>query len=364
MTEESASASAAVTLNPSPEDTVSRVAFNSSGDTVLASTWAGTVSLHGTTTGALQTEAKRHTCALLDAAWDPTGPQLYATALDGSVLTASIHDAGVAPWRTIGSHTAAARSLVSGLGPTSAFILTGGWDSVIRAWDPRVPSDAECSSAAVFEVNAGGKIFGAARCGPNCAIVITSERRVLVLDVRKPGISDAKNKHTTQSFLHDRAPPTLAHQLRGISATEDGSQYVVGSTEGRVAVEWLEKSDKESYSFRCHRVDGLAFPVNCIAHNSRYGSFATGGGDGHVAFWDGEARKRIAQYPRYPTSIASIDFDSTSRRLAVAVSYTFEEGEKDHPPDDVHVLAVEDLHIVTKVAKQRESVQPSDATPR
>lgn len=350
MASESTSTAAAVTLHPSPEDGVSRVAFNPAGDIILASTWAGAVSLHGITTGALRTEAKRHSCALLDAAWGCTGTDLYAAALDGSVLAASMHDGSITPWRTIGNHNGAVRSIVPALGPTSALVLTGGWDGVIRTWDPRVKAGTGSSSAAVFNVSARGKVFGAARCGPNCAIIISSERRVLVLDVRKP-----------QTFLHYRAPPTLAYQLRGISATEDGSRYVVGSTEGRVAVEWLDASGRESYSFRCHRVDGLAFPVNCISHNGRYESFATGGADGHVAFWDGGARKRIAQYPRYPTSIGSIDFSPDSRQLAVAVTYTFEEGEKDHPPDDIHVLVVDDSHIMTKEFKQRQSVGDSDA---
>lgn len=126
-----------------------------------------------------------------------------------------------------------------------------------------------------------------------------------------------------------------------------------GGTEGRVAVDWLQDADRDAFSFRCHRLDGLAFPVNCIAHNTRFGSFATGGGDGHVSFWDGQARKRIAQLTRYPTSIASIDFSDDSSRIAVAVSYTFEEGEKDHPPDEVHIRDLDDTFIATKESKEQ-----------
>lgn len=347
----------AVTLHPSPDDAVSRVAFDENGDNVLSATWAGSVSIHATTTGALLTEAKKYKSAFLDAGWEGKS-QIYGASLDGSVLSASIHDAVVSPWETIGVHSAAVRALVPAVGSNSPLLLTGSWDSTLRAWDTRVSTNKRGAAAAgssstttpgVINVNTQGKVFGAARCGPNCAIAITSQKRVLVLDIRNPS-----------SFLHDRAPPTLAYQLRGISASGDGSQYVVGSTEGRVAVEWLA-SDKESFSFRCHRVDGLIFPVNCITHNRRYESFATGGADGHVAFWDGEARKRIAQYPRYPTSIASIDFDVESRRLAVAVSYTFEEGEKDHPPDDVHILPVSDAHIAPKHSRGSDA-DVDDAT--
>ena len=38
------------------------------------------------------------------------------------------------------------------------------------------------------------------------------------------------------------------------------------------------------------------------------GTFATGGCDGVVNIWDGENKKRLSQFPAYPTSIASLAF--------------------------------------------------------
>lgn len=332
-----------VVVDPAPVDAVTRVAFSPDSSNLLVSTWAGTLSLHVPHTGNLRAEAKPYSAALLDAAWSPNSPTIYAASVDGTLLSATLSEAAVDAWRVVGTHAAAVRAVVPAVGPDAHLMLSASWDSRIRAWDPRVadaPPDGAAPSA-VATIDAGGKVYGGSRCGPHCAIFITSQRRVRVVDVRN-----------TSSFLHDRVPPTLAYQLRGISATDDGLQYVVGGTEGRVAVEWLDESAKDSFSFRCHRVDGLAFPVNCVAHNNLYGSFATGGGDGHVSFWDGEARKRIAQYSRYPTSVASIAFDKSSTRLAIAVSYTFEEGEKDHPPDEVHVRRVDDAHIITKRGKE------------
>lgn len=337
-----------VSLDPAPPDAVSRVSFNETGESVLISTWAGTLSVHASDTGLLKHEAPKVSRSFLDASWSgPSGTTIAAACLDGRVLLTSPVESGLSAWRELGKHDDAARCILS-LGDVLA---TGGWDSSLRLWDERVDNPQTA------RVDAGGKVYAAARCGDNALVFATSARRVRVLDIRK-----------TESFVHDKVPPTLQYQLRGLSASADGRQYVVGSTEGRVAVDWLEGKG-EPFSFKCHRMDGLAFPVNAIAHNAKYGSFATGGGDGHVSFWDGDAKKRIAQYPRYPTSVASLDFDCKSERIVVAVSYTFEEGEKDHPPDEVHIRKVDDAHIATrsaqgnKIGEQEAFPEPATSKP-
>lgn len=60
-----------------------------------------------------------------------------------------------------------------------------------------------------------------------------------------------------------------------------------------------------------------------------YGTFATGGCDGMVNIWDGANKKRLCQFHRYPTSISSMDFNHDGTLLAIASSYTYEEGEKE-----------------------------------
>lgn len=73
----------------------------------------------------------------------------------------------------------------------------------------------------------------------------------------------------------------------------------------------------------------MVYPVNCIAFNKQHGTFATGGCDGIVNVWDGENKKRLYQYHRYPTSIAGLAFNHDGLLLAVAASYTYEQGEKE-----------------------------------
>ena len=75
------------------------------------------------------------------------------------------------------------------------------------------------------------------------------------------------------------------------------------------------------------------------------------GGDGVVNFWDGENKKRLFQISKYPTSVAALAFDSEGAQLAVASSYTYESGEKDHPPDSIYIRAVNDAEVRPKPRK-------------
>ena len=60
-----------------------------------------------------------------------------------------------------------------------------------------------------------------------------------------------------------------------------------------------------------------------------HGTFASGGGDGFVALWDGLAKRRIRQYQRYPASVAGLAFSADGRWLAIAVSPGFEDGKEE-----------------------------------
>jgi cell cycle arrest protein BUB3 len=97
----------------------------------------------------------------------------------------------------------------------------------------------------------------------------------------------------------------------------------------------LIQAQARKYAFKCHRkkVNGVQtlYPVNALAFNPVHGTFASGGCDGTVCVWDGQAKKRICQYPSCETSISALAFNSYGSMLAIAQSYTFENGEKDHP---------------------------------
>ncbi|KAK3286306.1 hypothetical protein CYMTET_6134 [Cymbomonas tetramitiformis] len=108
-------------------------------------------------------------------------------------------------------------------------------------------------------------------------------------------------------------------------------------------------------TWRLKHVEGkdVAFPVNSIVFHPLYGTFATGGCDGFVNIWDGNNKKRLHQYPKYPTSVSALAFNASGTMLVVAASYTFEQGDKDHPPDALYVRAVHDGEVKPKAKMAR-----------
>ena len=150
-----------------------------------------------------------------------------------------------------------------------------------------------------------------------------------------------------------RRESSLKFMTRAVASMPDDSGYASSSIEGRVAVEWFDasaESQSRKYAFKCHRqpapddsgVD-VVYPVNALAFHPVYGTFASGGGDGTVALWDGLAKRRIRLYQKFPASIAALDFSNDGKYLAVGVSPGFEDGEEAAGGEGVVKLFVREL---------------------
>lgn len=116
--------------------------------------------------------------------------------------------------------------------------------------------------------------------------------------------------------------------------------FVCTSIEGRVSVDWIDPSPEAQaakYAFKCHRTPATdqpnietVYPVHTAAFHPNGDQFATGGGDGYVNIWDINAKKRLKQFGKYPSSISSLAYSNDGSVLAIASSYCFEEGEKEY----------------------------------
>lgn len=73
-----------------------------------------------------------------------------------------------------------------------------------------------------------------------------------------------------------------------------------------------------------------------------------GGSDGFVNIWDPFNKKRLCQFHRYPTSIASLAFSMDGSLLAIASSYMQEQGDISHPADAVYIRQVTDAETKPK----------------
>ena len=123
---------------------------------------------------------------------------------------------------------------------------------------------------------------------------------------------------------------------RAVACMPNDDGYASSSIEGRVAVEWFDPSatsQSRKYAYKCHRQPSpegidVVYPVNALAFHPIHGSFASGGGDGFVALWDGIAKRRIRQYQRYQSSVSALSFSGDGKRLAVGISPGFEDGKE------------------------------------
>ncbi len=113
-------------------------------------------------------------------------------------------------------------------------------------------------------------------------------------------------------------------------------------------------ADKKRYAFKCHRSNDIVYPVNAIAFHPTFGTFATGGCDGTTVTWDGLNKKKLTVLPKVPTSVAALAFNGDGTELAIASSYTFEEGERDamhSVPDEIYVKTIADVEVKPKLSK-------------
>jgi cell cycle arrest protein BUB3 len=145
---------------------------------------------------------------------------------------------------------------------------------------------------------------------------------------------------------------SLRYLTRAVACMPNDAGYATSSIEGRVAVEWFEdtaESRARKYAFKCHRQpapdgDGdIVYPVNALKFHPVHGTFASGGGDGTVALWDAEAKRRLKQYQKFPNSVAALAFSHDGKYLAVGVAPGFETGQEDYSGEGQTAVIIREL---------------------
>eukprot|EP01006_Ploeotia_vitrea_P038742 TRINITY_DN66273_c9_g2_i1.p1 TRINITY_DN66273_c9_g2~~TRINITY_DN66273_c9_g2_i1.p1 ORF type:complete len:388 (-),score=195.70 TRINITY_DN66273_c9_g2_i1:86-1249(-) len=263
---------------------------------------------------------------------------VFSAGVDGKLVVSSMTDESE---RVLGTHDAPIRHVL--YNDATNATVTGSWDKSIGVWDHRV------RDALQSRFYTQGKVF-AMDAHQHRLVVGTSGRHVYIFDLR----------NTSQP--EQVRVSSLVHQTRAIKCFADGTGYALSSIEGRVSVEYFDPDAKvqaRKYAFKAHRqvVNGAQtlYPVNAIAVHPLYGTFATGGSDGVINVWDGRNKKRICRYPAYSNHVAALDFSHDGKLMAVAVSYTWDNG----PPttgstESVYIRKVKDNEVKPKLKSNAE----------
>ena len=270
-----------------------------------------------------------HSAAVLDVCFDRTC--VYSGGLDRRVVR---YDCSNMQTVTVGTHDDAVRCLEL---TQDGLLVTGSWDKTVKLWDTRHNKDITLLQP--------HRVFAMSTIG-NKIVVCLAQRVIQIYDVRQ----------LKEPF--EQRESSLKYMTRQVCCMPDGQGYCLSSIEGRVSLEYFDSSEDvqaKKYAFKCHRqtIDGIdtVYPVNALVYHP-CGTFASGGGDGIVNIWDGTNKKRIKQFPRYPTSISALAFNSTGSLLAIEASYTYEAGERDHPPESIYIRSIADSDVRPKIKNQ------------
>ncbi|KAK3294643.1 WD40-repeat-containing domain protein [Chaetomium fimeti] len=318
-----------------PKDAISALVFAPGPSRrLLASSWDKNVYLYEVANGAEEANLVgtfEHRAPVLDVCFGADENEAFIAGMDHQVKRI---DLATGEQTTLGKHTAPVRCVV--YSPQHSLLVSASWDSTLQV---RSTTDA---SQPPLTIPLPGKPHALA-ASPSKVVVAMTARLVHIYDL--PTLASALSSSNPQA-----APPpqpwqqresSLKFLTRAVACMPNDAGYSTSSIEGRVAVEWFEdsaESQARKYAFKCHRQAApedegggdVVYPVNALAFHPLYGTFASGGGDGTVALWDAEAKRRMRQYQKFPESVAALSFSGDGRFLAIAVCPGFETGMEDY----------------------------------
>ncbi|KAK7715029.1 mitotic spindle checkpoint protein Bub3 [Diaporthe eres] len=317
-----------------PEDAVSRVVFAPESSTrLLVSSWDKNVYLYevedGETPSAKLVRQFEHRAPVMDVCFGASDNEAFTAGVDHRVTRIDLETGSQT---VMSEHTKPVRCVV--FSAEHQLLVSASWDSTLHIHNTAAPD----SPPAVVQLP--GKPH-AMSSSPTKVVVAMTARLVHIFDL--PTIA----KQLASSSAPEIRPwqsreSSLKFLTRAVACMPNDAGYATSSIEGRVAVEWFEdsaESQARKYAFKCHRQAApeeegggdVVFPVNALTFHPVFGkTFASGGGDGTVALWDAEAKRRMKQYQNFGNSVASLAFSSNGKYMAAGVCPGFETGQEDY----------------------------------
>ncbi|KAH9709720.1 mitotic checkpoint protein BUB3.3 [Citrus sinensis] len=247
---------------------------------------------------------------------------VFTAASDGFIRRCDLH-LGIND--AVGNHDDIATCLQ--FSEETSQVVTAGLDKKIMFWDIRMGRASGNLDADVASMSLSGY-----------DLIVAVGASVNMYDLRYLGRS------VQSSELR------MDVQIKCVSSNPYSRGHVVGSIDGRVAVEISHPSDSNNsgYMFRCHpkSKDGRhhLVPVNDVVFSplSR-GAFVTGDNEGYVAAWDAQSRRRLFELPRFSNSVASLSYNHGGQLLAVASSCTYQEATAIEETPQIFIIRIDDI---------------------
>ncbi|KAH9241995.1 hypothetical protein K456DRAFT_1757647 [Colletotrichum gloeosporioides 23] len=329
-----------------PSDAISALAYAPDSPTrLLVSCWDKKIYLYDTHSGSEDAQGTlimtvEFRAPVLDVCFGATDNEAYTACLDHCVYRVDLESGEKS---VVSQHTAPARCVA--YSQEHSLLISASWDQTLQIHNTKSPSDPNIT------VHLPGKPHALA-VSPSKVVVAMTARLVNIYDISAvPALFSQPGPHEIKPWQQRES--SLKFLTRAVSCMPNDAGYATSSIEGRVAVEWFEdsaESQARKYAFKCHRqaapAEGegdIVYPVNAMIFHPVYGTFASGGGDGTVALWDAEAKRRMKQYQKFPDSVAALAFSKDGKYLAIGVCPGFETGMEDYSAEGKASVFVREL---------------------
>ncbi|CEJ88021.1 Putative Mitotic checkpoint protein BUB3 [[Torrubiella] hemipterigena] len=317
-------------LTPPPGDAVSAIKFAPDvNNKLLVSCWDKNVYYYevDTSNTGRSTLLQRigHKAPVLDACFGDDHTVAFSGGLDWAVHRLDLNTGDMT---VLSKHTAPVRSVC--YSARHGILVSASWDCSLNLHNLRDPSSTPIRIPLPAKPQA-------VSMSPSKVVVAMTGRIINIYDL--DSITKLFATGGTELKPWQQRESSLRYLTRAVSCMPDDAGYVTSSIEGRAAVEWFEDTPEvqaRKYAFKCHRQPAtdfegdMIYPVNSLAFHPIHGTFATGGGDGAVALWDADAKRRLRLYPKLSQSVAAVAFASDGKYMAVGICPGFETGAEDY----------------------------------
>lgn len=299
-------------VNP-PTDTVQCLKWAPNPSSLLCgSSWSGSTSvweIAPTGQNVLKAQVSQPD-PVLSVSWKNDMTSIFLGGCDNQV---KVWDLNTNSTRTIGTHQAPVREVL--WCEQINHVISGSWDNTVSFWDGRSPNPTAT-------IQLGSRVFGMSLKYP-LLVGILSDKKHATWNLQ--WLQQGNNK---PDIVTDN---NVKVQFKCVDCYNDSTGFAIGLIEGRCAMKKINattfKADND-FTFKCHRDNSSqsAYAVNCIAFNSAHGTFATGGSDSSVIFWDRFAKQCLKTFTGLDGPVTAVDFKQDGSLFAYATGYDWARG--------------------------------------